>query len=99
MKALKLGNSGGRLVVEAGNAGGWIARIPAGEDDIDAFRLVEMDEALLDAAPDLLAACEALLETVEAGWRIEGDDFGFATNYVMNARAAIAKAKGASDDD
>lgn len=50
--------------------------------------------ALIAAAPDLLAACEALAEAQQRADAGEHVGFGLYVDAVDAARAAIAKAKG-----
>ena len=57
---------------------------------IDADAL-DAESCLVAAAPDLLAALEAALPIIDAYRRVSGGDGDIAA---MNARAAIAKAKG-----
>ena len=54
-----------------------------------AILLTERDAKLLAAAPELLAACEQLLESADRYWTCE--------ELVKRAEAAIKKAKGVDD--
>jgi uncharacterized protein YeeX (DUF496 family) len=55
-----------------------------------------IDQSLIDAAPDLLEACESLLGYVESDYESRKGDYGGATKDVLKARKAVAKAKGES---
>ena len=55
---------------------------------------VEVSDTLREAAPDLLAACSAMLEAFETGEHYETRN-PYARPYVKAAIAAIAKATGA----
>jgi len=77
----------------AGPEGQWLADVGGGEDYVDhsSMDTQRANARLIAAAPDLLAACEAVLDMVES----EGRDTGRGGAF-SDMRDAIAKATGAA---
>lgn len=65
-----------------------------GDGEGHSLAATHADRMLVAAAPDLLAACETLVEAQRRADAGEHGGFGFYVDAVDIARAAIAKAKG-----
>jgi hypothetical protein len=82
--------------VQPGHSIGWVAKVLGNDDNGRPLSSAEMaaNARLIAAAPELLAACIALL----AGWRehLDADDEweGYETDGLLAAKAALAIAEG-----
>ena len=84
------------MVLAPPNVGNYKGReiCHTGGHDIRDGNESEANARLIAAAPDLLAACEQLMEYLKLLPLDENNDAAWASNAPQLARAAIAKAKG-----